>query len=149
MWENKIWPWSSAVSSAVLVFSSFLRQRNDLFAGTTMPFSSSPTPFIFQSLDVLVWIILDSSKPLSFISIWHSSFSGLFRAGVPSGASTGIHEALELRDGDKSVHHGKGKQIFNDQWLSNIENFPWSSSGVEKAVENVQKLGNLLIEVNY
>jgi enolase len=34
---------------------------------------------------------------------------GLFRAGVPSGASTGIYEALELRDGDKSVHHGKGK----------------------------------------
>jgi len=34
---------------------------------------------------------------------------GLFRAGVPSGASTGIYEALELRDGDKSVHHGKGR----------------------------------------
>ncbi len=36
-------------------------------------------------------------------------YSGLFRADVPSGASTGIYEALELRDGDKSVHHGKGK----------------------------------------
>ncbi|CEF63098.1 Enolase [Strongyloides ratti] len=33
---------------------------------------------------------------------------GVFRAAVPSGASTGIHEALEMRDGDKSVHHGKG-----------------------------------------
>ncbi|XP_076306716.1 enolase-like isoform X1 [Tachypleus tridentatus] len=33
---------------------------------------------------------------------------GLFRAAVPSGASTGIHEALELRDGDKSAYHGKG-----------------------------------------
>lgn len=32
---------------------------------------------------------------------------GLFRAAVPSGASTGIHEALELRDGDKSMYHGK------------------------------------------
>ena len=30
------------------------------------------------------------------------------RALVPSGASTGIHEALELRDGDKSVYGGKG-----------------------------------------
>ncbi|MHB9100510.1 MAG: phosphopyruvate hydratase [Sulfuricella sp.] len=30
------------------------------------------------------------------------------RAGVPSGASTGIHEALELRDGDKSRYGGKG-----------------------------------------
>lgn len=29
------------------------------------------------------------------------------RAGVPSGASTGIHEALELRDGDKSMYCGK------------------------------------------
>ncbi|KAK0519097.1 phosphopyruvate hydratase [Tilletia horrida] len=33
---------------------------------------------------------------------------GLFRAAVPSGASTGIHEALELRDGDKSNYVGKG-----------------------------------------
>jgi enolase len=30
------------------------------------------------------------------------------RAAVPSGASTGIHEACELRDGDKSVYQGKG-----------------------------------------
>jgi enolase len=33
---------------------------------------------------------------------------GVLRAAVPSGASTGIHEALELRDKDKAVHHGKG-----------------------------------------
>jgi len=33
---------------------------------------------------------------------------GMFRAAVPSGASTGIHEALELRDGDKSQYLGKG-----------------------------------------
>ena len=32
------------------------------------------------------------------------------RAAVPSGASTGIHEAWELRDGDKSVYMGKGVQ---------------------------------------
>jgi enolase len=31
----------------------------------------------------------------------------LGRAAVPSGASTGIHEALELRDGDKKKYHGK------------------------------------------
>ena len=30
------------------------------------------------------------------------------RAGVPSGASTGTHEALELRDGDKARYGGKG-----------------------------------------
>ncbi len=32
------------------------------------------------------------------------------RAAVPSGASTGVHEAWELRDGDKSVYMGKGVQ---------------------------------------
>ncbi|MCF8254502.1 MAG: phosphopyruvate hydratase [Bacteroidia bacterium] len=32
----------------------------------------------------------------------------LGRAAVPSGASTGIHEAVELRDGDKNVYMGKG-----------------------------------------
>jgi len=30
------------------------------------------------------------------------------RAAVPSGASTGIHEAVELRDGDKKLYQGKG-----------------------------------------
>ena len=30
------------------------------------------------------------------------------RAAVPSGASTGAHEAVELRDGDKSIYLGKG-----------------------------------------
>ncbi|KAM5539924.1 hypothetical protein V8D89_006427 [Ganoderma adspersum] len=33
---------------------------------------------------------------------------GRFRASVPSGASTGIHEAVELRDGDKNAYVGKG-----------------------------------------
>ncbi len=32
----------------------------------------------------------------------------LGRAAVPSGASTGIHEAVELRDGDKKTYLGKG-----------------------------------------
>ena len=41
------------------------------------------------------------------------------RASVPSGASTGEHEALELRDGDKHRYGGKG---------------------VQKAVENVNKV---------
>ncbi len=34
--------------------------------------------------------------------------SSLGRAAVPSGASTGVHEALELRDGDKKRYGGKG-----------------------------------------
>ncbi len=32
------------------------------------------------------------------------------RAAIPSGASTGVHEALELRDGDKKRYGGKGVQ---------------------------------------
>uniref|UniRef100_A0A8C7MYV3 Enolase 1 n=1 Tax=Oncorhynchus kisutch TaxID=8019 RepID=A0A8C7MYV3_ONCKI len=35
---------------------------------------------------------------------------GLFRAAVPSGASTGIYEALELRDNDKTRYLGKERQ---------------------------------------
>ena len=38
--------------------------------------------------------------------ILESGFTG--RASVPSGASTGEHEALELRDGDKKRYGGKG-----------------------------------------
>merc|ERR1711988_440252 len=34
--------------------------------------------------------------------------TGLFRAAVPSGASTGIYEALEMRDDDKGRLLGKG-----------------------------------------
>lgn len=50
------------------------------------------------------------------------------RAAVPSGASTGIHEACELRDGDKSRYLGKG---------------------VEKAVSNVNtELAECLIGMN-
>jgi enolase len=38
----------------------------------------------------------------------HVAAGGRGRAAVPSGASTGEHEALELRDGDKSKYLGKG-----------------------------------------
>ncbi|MGB9600738.1 MAG: phosphopyruvate hydratase [Myxococcota bacterium] len=46
------------------------------------------------------------------------------RAAVPSGASTGVHEALELRDGDKTRYIGKG---------------------VRKAVENVGMMASAVI----
>ena len=40
------------------------------------------------------------------------------RAAVPSGASTGAHEAVELRDGDKKRYGGKGvqKAVASRQW---------------------------------
>jgi enolase len=52
--------------------------------------------------------ILDSrGNPTVEVDIYtEAGFMG--RAAVPSGASTGIHEAVELRDGDKKVYQGKG-----------------------------------------
>src|ERR1700712_1998886 len=52
--------------------------------------------------------ILDSrGNPTVEVDIYTKD--GFFgRAAVPSGASTGIHEAVELRDGDKKVYQGKG-----------------------------------------
>lgn len=52
--------------------------------------------------------ILDSrGNPTIEVEIWTES-GGFGRAGVPSGASTGAFEAVELRDNDKSRYLGKG-----------------------------------------
>lgn len=52
--------------------------------------------------------ILDSrGNPTVEVDVF-SSNGHIGRAAVPSGASTGIHEAVELRDGDKSMYLGKG-----------------------------------------
>ena len=47
----------------------------------------------------------------------------LGRAAVPSGASTGSHEAVELRDGDKSAYMGKGvlKAVANVNEIIGVE----------------------------
>ncbi|ABB24814.1 phosphopyruvate hydratase [Pelodictyon luteolum] len=51
--------------------------------------------------------ILDSrGNPTVEVDVYTESSFG--RAAVPSGASTGVHEAVELRDGDKGVYLGKG-----------------------------------------
>ncbi len=65
--------------------------------------------------------ILDSrGNPTVEVDVYTTS--GLMgRAAVPSGASTGVHEAVELRDGDKKRYLGKG---------------------VQKAVHNVNKVIN-------
>ena len=63
--------------------------------------------------------ILDSrGNPTVEVDVWLEDGS-LGRAAVPSGASTGVHEAVELRDNDKSKYMGKG---------------------VKKAVENVNEV---------
>lgn len=54
--------------------------------------------------------ILDSrGNPTVEVEI-HTTTGIIARACVPSGASTGAHEALEMRDGDKNRYLGKGVQ---------------------------------------
>lgn len=77
---------------------------------------------------VLARQILDSrGNPTVEVDVF-SSTGHVGRAAVPSGASTGMHEAVELRDGDKKRFMGKG---------------------VLKAVENVNKhLASELVGMN-
>lgn len=52
--------------------------------------------------------ILDSrGNPTIEVDVYTSN-GVVGRAAVPSGASTGVHEAVELRDGDKNTYLGKG-----------------------------------------
>lgn len=59
--------------------------------------------------------ILDSRGNPTVEADVHLEDATLGRAAVPSGASTGTHEAIELRDGDKTKYLGKGveKAVFN------------------------------------
>jgi len=76
---------------------------------------------------------------------------GFGRAAVPSGASTGSHEAVELRDGDKKRYGGKGvlKAIanVNDSIAKEIENKDLDQKSLDEALikldgtENKGKLG--------
>ena len=69
--------------------------------------------------DIIAREILDSrGNPTVEVEIWtETGFMG--RAAVPSGASTGVHEAVELRDNEENRYLGKG---------------------VKQAVKNVEKL---------
>ena len=59
------------------------------------------------------------------------------RAAVPSGASTGVHEALELRDGDKKRYLGKGvsKAVANVNGVISDELFGWDAVE-QKAIDS-------------
>ena len=64
----------------------------------------------FEIVDVLGREILDSrGNPTVEVEVTLDN-GVVGRAAVPSGASTGIYEACELRDGDKSRYLGKGVQ---------------------------------------
>ena len=78
-------------------------------------------------IDVHARQILDSrGNPTIEVDVTtQNGFVG--RAAVPSGASTGVHEAVELRDGDKSKYLGKGV-------LKAVENV---NTKIAKALEGV------------
>jgi enolase len=82
------------------------------------------------------------------------------RAAVPSGASTGKHEAVELRDGDKTIYLGKGVEQAVDHINEEIseELYGWDVTdqrGIDAAMiamdgtENKSKLGaNAILAVS-
>lgn len=84
----------------------------------------------------------------------------LGRAAVPSGASTGVHEAVELRDGNKKVYDGKGvlKAVKNVNTLIAGELIGWDiadQTGIDERMieldgtENKSKLGaNAMLAVS-
>jgi enolase len=65
------------------------------------------------------------------------------RAGVPSGASTGVHEAVELRDGDSTRFGGKG--VLNACENVNLE---MSDALVGMDAEDQIHIDNVLIELD-
>src|SRR5690606_10953166 len=67
-----------------------------------------PEPGMTAILDIHGREILDSrGNPTVEVDVLLDDGS-FGRAAVPSGASTGAHEAVELRDGDKARYLGKG-----------------------------------------
>lgn len=68
----------------------------------------------------------------------------MFRAAVPSGASTGIHEAVELRDGDKSKYHGKS--VFKA--VKNVDNIweEYKKNPIDVAEQ--QNIDNMMIALD-
>jgi len=82
------------------------------------------------------------------------------RAAVPSGASTGVHEAVELRDNDKNVYMGKGvlKAVENVNEIISEELIGWDvtdQTGIDALLieldgtENKSKLGaNAMLAVS-
>ena len=63
---------------------------------------------MIEIVDVVGREILDSrGNPTVEVEVYLEDGT-MGRAAVPSGASTGIYEACELRDGDKSRYKGKG-----------------------------------------
>lgn len=57
---------------------------------------------------------------------------------VPSGASTGVHEALEMRDGDKNRYNGKGVLTAVEHVNGEIaDNLLWWNASDQKAIDQM------------
>ena len=74
--------------------------------------------------------ILDSrGNPTVEVDVYLTN-GAMGRAAVPSGASTGVHEAVELRDGDKGRYGGKGvtQAVDNVNTVIGPELIGWEAS---------------------
>ncbi|MDG1099372.1 MAG: phosphopyruvate hydratase [Bacteroidia bacterium] len=87
--------------------------------------------------------ILDSRGNPTVEAEVYTEDGGFGRAAVPSGASTGIHEAVELRDGDQDQYLGKGVL----QAIDNVNNIISEAlEGEEVAAQN--EIDGILIELD-
>jgi len=96
-----------------------------------------------EIVDVLAREILDSrGNPTLEVDILLES-GAMGRAAVPSGASTGVNEALELRDGDKDRYLGKGCQ-------KAVDNVNEQIAPVIIGMDAIDQVGidNLMIELD-
>ena len=93
--------------------------------------------------DIIAREVLDSrGNPTVEVDVVLDS-GAVGRAAVPSGASTGAHEAVELRDGDKSRYGGKGVR----NAVANVEGEIFDAIGGMEATEQV-KLDNIMIDLD-
>lgn len=94
-------------------------------------------------IDIYAREVLDSrGNPTVEVEVLTEE-GGVGRAIVPSGASTGAHEAVELRDGDKSRYLGKGVQNAVD----NVNEIIADEIIGEEVLEQV-RIDNLMIELD-
>lgn len=70
-------------------------------------FAASASKRSFATVQKIVGREIIDSRGNPTVEVDVTTEQGMFRASVPSGASTGIHEAVELRDGGKRFM-GKG-----------------------------------------
>jgi enolase len=93
--------------------------------------------------DIVAREILDSrGNPTIEVDVVLDSGS-MGRAAVPSGASTGAHEAVELRDGDKARYGGKGVKTA----CANVEGEIFDAIGGMDATDQV-KLDALMVDLD-